>query len=278
VNWKDKVSNLKAIARDLNIGVDSLVFVDDSDFEINYVKQYLPEITVLRVPSDIFEYPMMLRKTIALFYNISEAKEDLKRIRMYAEQASREEFRGNFSNLEDFLKSLGLHIYIYCDDESVIPRMAQMMQKTNQFNLTTKRYTEADMRNFVRSDDYRVFAIEVKDNFGSYGITGLVIIKLRLEEVTAELDTLLLSCRVIGRNIEHAFFDFIIERLKELGIMTLHGKYFKTPKNGQVQDLCESYGMTLVSYTDKEKCYRIDLVGYRPKHLDYIEVGRGGKN
>ena len=175
-NWLDKVTNLRQVAKELNIGLDSLVFIDDSSFEVNLIKEQLPEITVLQVPERLYEYPKMLRENLGLFYNLSFTKEDIKKIEMYKKQVYRENAKKGFSDIEEYLASLELKLIIFEDAETIIPRMSQMSQKTNQFNLTTKRYTEVDIRNFVISDDLKVFSFSVSDKFGDNGVTGLCII------------------------------------------------------------------------------------------------------
>lgn len=272
VNWNDKAENLKSIATELNIGLDSLVFIDDSDFEINYIRESLPEVTVLQVPSKSHEYPRMIRENIMLFYNISESREDIKKMQMYKEQRQRETLKNSFKNLEDYLKSLDLKLTIFINEKSLISRMAQLTQKTNQFNLTTKRYTETDMEKFVESAEYRVFAFESKDKFGSYGVTGLVILKLYLKEKIAEVDTFLMSCRVIGRNFEFALFNFLVNYVNNLDIQSINGRYIKTLKNEQVRDMYENFGFDLISRSDNEKKYSLNPANYKPKYLDYIGI------
>ena len=177
-NWSDKVTNLKEIAQELNIGLDSLVFVDDSSFEVNLIKEQLPEVKVLQVPERLYEYPKMLRENRSLFYNLSFTPEDKKKIKMYKQQVKRETVKKEFSDIEDYLASLELKMTIFEDDESIIPRMSQMTQKTNQFNLTTKRYTEGDILKFINESNSDVYAFSVSDKFGNSGITGLSILTL----------------------------------------------------------------------------------------------------
>lgn len=274
VNWEDKVSNLKAIARELNIGTDSLVFVDDSEFEVDYVKKYLPEVTVVKVPEALHEYPGIIRDVATLFYNLSETKEDSDRNQMYREHHIRENSRKSFGDMTDYLESLGLRIVVYIDDKSRISRISQMTQKTNQFNLTTKRYTEIDLEGFVKNADSRVFAFEASDKFGDYGTTGLCIVTMDSRE-TAAIDILLMSCRVIGRNIEFAFFDFIADHLKEMGVDTVTATYIRTLKNDQVSDFYEKLGFDVIADSPGKKSYRCDLTGYEHHSIHFVEVQCG---
>lgn len=151
INWLDKVTNLKNIASELNIGLDSIVFVDDSSFEINLVNEQLPEVRTIQVPKKLYLYPRILRNSIDLFFSISEAEEDKKKLKMYKNQKKRLSSKKKYTSIKDYLKSLHIQITIYLNNISLIPRISQMTQKTNQFNLTTKRYSENDIENFFNN-------------------------------------------------------------------------------------------------------------------------------
>ena len=275
INWSDKVSNLKEIAQELNIGLDSLVFVDDSSFEVNLIREQLPEITILQVPEKLYEYPIMLRENIGLFYNLSFTAEDRKKIKMYKQQVKRETVKKEFTDIEDYLASLELKMTIFKDDKSIISRMSQISQKTNQFNLTTKRYTEGDIKSFIENEVSKVIAFSVSDKFGDNGVTGLCIINFHDETQSVEIDTLLMSCRIIGRNIEYAFIDNIIKIIEEKKANVIKAKYIKTQKNDQVKDFFEKCSFVLAESSDSEKNYTLDLNNYRPRQLEYIKVING---
>jgi FkbH-like protein len=271
-NWSDKVSNLKEIAQELNIGLDSLVFVDDSSFEVNLIREQLPEVTVLHVPERLYEYPRILRENMSLFYNLSFTAEDSKKIEMYKHQVNRETVKKEFSDIEDYLASLELKITIFEDNESIKPRMSQMSQKTNQFNLTTKRYTEGDIQNFIDESNSSVYAFSLSDKFGDSGVTGLSIVTANGNTDTADIDTLLMSCRVIGRNIEYTFMDYVIEKTKEKKVNTLKSEYIKTHKNEQVKEFFDRCSFRLIDEDDSIRNYKLDISTYVPQKLDYIEV------
>lgn len=271
-NWSDKVSNLKEISQELNIGLDSLLFVDDSSFEVNLIKEQLPEVSVLQVPKRLYNYPKMLREKIGLFYNLSFTAEDRNKIDIYKQQVTREITKSDYSSIEDYLTSLGLRMRVHLDDDSIVPRMSQMSQKTNQFNLTTKRYTEGDIKNFVASSKYHVLAFSVTDKFGDSGVTGLCILNLDEDIKSAEIDTFLMSCRIIGRNLEHSFMDYIIDILKRRKVNSLRATYIKTKKNEQVKNFYESCSFVVVESKDAIKSYAINLDNYNPKRLKYISV------
>jgi FkbH-like protein len=275
-NWSDKVSNLRAIAKELNIGLDSLVFIDDSSFEVNLIREQLPEVTVLQVPKRLYEYPKMLRENRGLFYNLSFTAEDKKKIDMYKQQVERETVKEKFIDIEDYLASLELKMTIFENKESIVPRMSQMSQKTNQFNLTTRRYTEGDIQNFINDSNSDVYAFSVSDKFGDSGITGLSIVTANGSTEMAEIDTLLMSCRVIGRNIEYVFMDYLIGKIEEKKVNNLKAKYIKTLKNEQVKEFFDRCSFGLIDEDNSVRNYTLNINNYDPKKLNYIEVIHGG--
>lgn len=270
VNWNDKVSNLKEIAKELNIGLDSFVFVDDSSFEVNLIKQELPMVEVIQVPAKEYEYNLLMRHAMNLFYNPSQTKEDFEKVQMYKAQIKRVEGEQNIGNIEEYLKSLGLEVTTYIDDNEQVERISQMTQKTNQFNLTTKRYTQKDIENFINSNQYTVLAIGVNDKYGDSGIVGLAIIEYKNN--IAMIDTLLMSCRVLGRNIEYKFMDIIIDIVKSKGFEKLRSNYVRTFKNEQVSNLYNRYGFEVLEETEEFKKYRILVKNYKNKNLEYIRI------
>jgi len=150
-----------------------------------------------------------------------------------------------------------------------------LSQKTNQFNLTTKRYTEGDIKSFIEKDVSKVIAFSVSDKFGDSGIIGLCIINFHDETQSAEIDTLLMSCRIIGRNIEYVFIDYIIKIIKKKKINVVKASYIQTPKNEQVKEYFEKCLFQLKESTDSIKKYILDINKYKPTQLNYIEVING---
>ena len=161
---------------------------------------------------------------------------------------------------------------IFKDDESIIPRMSQLSQKTNQFNLTTKRYTEGDIKKFIEDDNSIIYAFSVSDKFGDSGVTGLCIINIDDNNQTADIDTLLMSCRIIGRNVEYVFIDCIVDMIKERKVHVVRSKYIRTQKNEQVKEFFDRCSFALDESSDSERNYTLDLSNFDPKHLSYIEV------
>jgi FkbH-like protein len=273
VNWANKVSNLREMAKELNVGLDSFVMVDDSAFEANLIREQLPQVTVLQVPERLYDYPQALRNCATLFYNLSATSEDAKKAEMYKEQTQREAEKERFEDLDGYLASLGMKVTLHLDDRSIIPRMAQLSQKTNQFNVTTKRYTEQDIERFVGDERSAVFAYGVSDKFGDSGVTGLCIVAL--DDSTATIDTFLMSCRIIGRNIEHAFMNRLMAYLREHNVRRVEARYVATAKNGQVKELFDRCSFALTRSTDTERHYSVDTAAYVPKQIDYVEISDG---
>ena len=270
VNWIDKVTNLKSISNELNIGLDSILFMDDSDFELNLIRKELPMVEVIKVPNKNHELPILFNYLNRIFYNFIETSEDKKKTLLYKAQIERDNYKNESTNINEYLINLRLKIKVYFNNEKLISRMAQLTQKTNQFNLTTKRYTENDLEIFLKDTQQIVIAINVSDMFGDYGIVGLIIIKYK--ESIAEIDTFLLSCRVLGRNIEFRLMDIICNKLKNLGIKRLYGKYQKTKKNIQVSDLYEKFGFEIKSSYKDTLNYELIINNYCHSNFDYIKV------
>lgn len=270
VNWDNKVDNLKNIAKDLNIGIDSLVFVDDSNFEINLINELLPEVSTIQVPKELYAYPSIIRNNLSLFYGKNQTREDLDRLKMYQQANKREVEKIACGSMEEYLSSLNLQLGIYVNDPKYVSRIAQLTQKTNQFNLTTKRYTERDIKSFMESENYKVFACDLKDKFGGFGLTAVAIIKI--EEQIAILDTLLMSCRILGRNIELKFIDEILKHLNKSDIHTIHSSYNQTAKNDQVKDFFERVAFEVNEQNLSNKLYSKKIKEYIFHQLEYIQI------
>jgi len=271
VNWDNKISNLKSVAKDLNIGIDSLVFIDDSNFEVELVKKELPDIKVFQVPSKEYEYGLMMRRISNLFYSPFITKEDGIKTQIYKDQAERAEGKRTAINIEDYLASLGILITLYVDNLSQVSRISQLTQKTNQFNLTTKRYSESEIRKLILNNEKIVLSIEIDDKYGSSGLTGLAILCKKLSKI----DTLLLSCRVLGRNIEYSFMDIIVNLASKNNINTLYSSYIGTQKNKQVENFYDQCGFDLVTESINITQYSLETNIYKTSEIDYIRINNG---
>jgi FkbH-like protein len=278
INWTDKVTNLKEIAKELNIGLDSMVLIDDSDFEVNHVRSALPDVTVFQVPDKISQYPEAFSSWRRLFLNLSATSEDGQKIKMYKDESLRNEAKAKFEKIEDYLASLNLEIIFHSNDSALTPRLSQLTQKTNQFNLQTQRLTEAEMQARIDNPNFEVLAFEVKDTYGSSGITGLITASLDMATKTAEIENFLMSCRILGRNIEYRIFDQLVEILKSRGIVKLNAQYLKTPKNQQVADFYEKLTFEKIQQTENAKTYSLALSRYQPRDIPYMRVANAKSN
>lgn len=230
INWNNKVENIKSIAEELNVGIDSLVFIDDNPVERNIVKENLKEVEVVDFPENIENLVNWFIDVIYEFFpKINLTKEDIKKTEQYKANLKRSELLKKVSDIEDFIKNLNIELHIYIDNKNFISRAAQLTQKTNQFNLTTKRYTENDIRTFMESEEKIVFLLEYKDKFQNEGIIGEAIVKI--ESDRAVLDTFLMSCRVIGRKVEYTFLYEILNYLEQMKIKDISIEFIPTKKN-----------------------------------------------
>ena len=270
VNWNDKASNLRAIAETLNIGLDSLVFVDDSDFEINLIKEQLPQVLCMQVPEAIYDYPSKLSEIVNTYFFFSDSKADLDKTIQYKQQAERARQKSKFADITDYLRSLEMEIRFGVDLADEAERVAQLTQKTNQLNVCTTRYTQTQIENIKNSTSQSYISLSVKDKFGDSGLTGVAIVSFADSKGT--IDDFLMSCRVMGRNIEFAFVDFIIEFLKGKGCQEVYSKYLPTQKNKPVSDFFEKCGFPILSEKVGEKVYFINISDYKYKNIEYIKI------
>lgn len=237
INWNDKASNMIEILEDLELGAESIVFIDDNPVERALMKKSIPEINIPEFPGNIFDLNSWFLGVIeSYFTKLALTNEDLKKQEQYVAKLNRKRISKNIS-YDDFINDLNIKLDFYIDDDSYIKRYAQLTQKTNQFNLTTIRYTEAQIRSFIKDRRYKVIAVNYEDIFINEGIIGLVI-TCELEGFI-EIDTLLLSCRVLKRGVEKAIFEKLDELYPNNELL---GKYIPTPKNVLVQDLYKKFG------------------------------------
>ena len=250
INWEDKATSLRRIAADLNIGLDSLVFIDDSEFEINLVRGAIPEIAVLHFPKDkAVEYRNMLA-SCGLFDTLTLSAEDRERGAMYQTEAQRKQLQTQALDLETYLRSLEMVIEVKLADDFTLPRIAQLTQKTNQFNLTTRRYSEADIKRYMEAKDVDVLSLRVMDKFGDSGLVGVCVLKYIDQE--AVFDTFLLSCRVLGRGVEDVFVIQALKLAKQRGCEAVIGEFYPTAKNAQVRDFFPRQGFEPLFPSAKE--------------------------
>ncbi|MBL7215656.1 MAG: HAD family hydrolase [Phycisphaerae bacterium] len=269
VNWNPKPDNMKTIAGQVNIGLDTLVFVDDNPAERQIMNQMLPEIDVLELPANPALYAKTLRET-NFFAKASLTEEDKGRGQMYAAQRQRSRLQQSTATLEDYLKSLEMTCSIRPAEEKDIKRAAQLTQRTNQFNLTTRRYTEPDIRHMVESPDWEVYVLGLKDKFGDNGTVGLAMVEKQKD--VWQIDTFLMSCRVIGRQAEDAFVDRICRDAVTAGATGLKAEYTKTQKNALAADFWDKMNFKKQASDEKRTDYKFSLIDYGPKKFEYLNI------
>lgn len=270
VNWNDKASNLRAIAETLNIGLDSLVFVDDSDFEINLIKEQLPQVLCMQVPEAIYDYPAKLGEIINTYFYFSDNKADLDKTNQYKQQAERAKQKSKFTDITDYLRSLEMKVTFGVDKAEEAERVAQLTQKTNQLNVCTTRYTQAQIETVKDGPSQSYISLSVKDKFGDSGLTGVAIVSYA--DGKGRIDDFLMSCRVMGRNIEFAFIDYIISFLKVHGCKTVEAQFLPTQKNKPISDFFEKCGFPVISENEEGKKYILTIDDYIKQNIDYIKV------
>jgi len=272
INWQDKASNLRELSASLNLGLDSFIFIDDSSFEIGLIQKELPQVLCVQVPANLSEYSSAIRELRKDFFSLSTTADDHLKTEQYQVEQQRKSHSAQFNSTEEYLASLELGVSIQWKDKMPVPRASQMTQKTNQFNLTTRRYTEIDISKMQADNDFTIAVLSVTDRYGDYGVSGMAIIKADHKNASATMDSFLMSCRVIGRNVEYAFFDIIVEKLLKDGVKTLRAEYVPTAKNKQVEKFYESIGMRILLETELNKEYAMTLEEYKPKKIAYITV------
>jgi len=267
INWQDKAQNLREIAAELNIGIDSLAFLDDNPVERQRVQDELPEVTVIDLPADPMLYATALR-ACPRFERLSMTSEDRQRNRYYAEQRQRTELQENAGTLEDFLRSLQMEAEIAPVSAASQARIAQLTQKTNQFNLTTRRYSEQQISEMGQSACWHVAGIRVRDRFGDNGLVGVGILRLQAE--VCEIDVFLLSCRVIGRSVETAFLAYLASEAAKQGAAKLQGWFLPTQKNAPSREFYPTHGFHLVEEQSHGTLWELDLAQSQIACPDWI--------
>jgi FkbH-like protein len=239
ISWDTKPQALAEIADELSVGRDTLVFVDDNPVEREYVRQAMPEVRVLELPADPARYAETIRG-FPLFERLRLTGEDRDRGAMYAQQRQRAELQKSATSVEDYYRSLQMSLTIAPVTAETLARASQLTQKTNQFNMTTRRYSEAELARFLASPDWHAYTVQVHDRFGDNGIVGLMI--ACHEGVAWRIDTFLLSCRVIGRTVETAMLAWLADRARAAGATALVGEFIPTKKNAPAAGIYAAHG------------------------------------
>lgn len=260
-NWGNKVDNIIQIQSILNIGFDSMVFLDDNPFERNIVRESLAEICVPELPEDPADYLEFLY-SLNLFETTSFSNEDTERTKLYQIEAQRSIVQQKFNNEDDYLNSLNMISLIEPFNKFNAPRVAQLSHRSNQFNLRTVRYSEADIKMIANSENHFTFAFTLEDKFGDNGLICVIILQKENDQ-TLFIDTLFMSCRILKRGMEHFVLNTITAFAKENGFTDLKGQYIQTTKNEMVRDLYLNLGfeksgdfwvLNAIDYENK-KCF-----------------------
>ena len=248
-NWNSKADNINQIQQILNIGFDSMVFIDDNPAEREIVRTHLPIVSVPELPEDPSNYlPFLISEN--LFETVSYSGNDLERTKQYQEEAKRVELSKSITNMDDYLVSLDMTAKIGSFKDIDIERIAQLTQRSNQFNLRTIRYTNIEIESIMANPNFLPVSVEVADKFGNYGLIGVVIIEMI--GTNAKIDTWIMSCRVLKRTVEHTVMNYVVEYLLNLNVQTLNGQYIPTDKNKLVLNLLRDLGMSETKTHDYE--------------------------
>jgi FkbH-like protein len=277
INWNDKSQNLREIAAELNIGIDSLVFMDDNPVEREQVRAALPEVTVIEMPDDPVEYAAALRECMA-FERLTLSAEDQQRTSFYVAERERSQAEQTFQTKEDFYRYLEQEAEIATVMPATLARISQLTQKTNQFNLTTRRYSEPQIADMAAKPEWQVLSIRVRDRFGDHGLVGVAI--TRDEKDVCEIDTLLLSCRVIGRTVETALLSYLAQAAGARGRSRLAGKFLPTKKNAPAREFYAQHGFQLHTQNAEGSLWELDLKQHPIAFPEWIKLNKidGGNN
>lgn len=272
INWQDKATNVVELANELNIGLDSLVFVDDSEFECDLVRARLPDVAVLHLGGEPAAFATSLTQA-GFFDSLAFSDDDRTRSEMYVADRERTSARQSAGSLEDYLAGLGMVATIGPPGPTEVARVSQLTQKTNQFNLTTIRYAEGEIGRLLTDPSADIHALRLRDRFSELGLVGVAIVRYQAHR--AVVDTLLMSCRVLGRGVEDALLARVAEAALTHGATILAGSYRPTSKNGQVASFYSSRGFEPAN-GENGTLWELDIAARRPVGPAWINVGGPG--
>jgi FkbH-like protein len=270
-NWEDKAANITRIRETLNIGFDAMVFLDDNPFERNLVRQMIPQIIVPELPEDPALYVRAISE-LNLFETASHSSLDAGRTALYQDQRKREDETQKFATIEEYLQSLKTTAECQRFEPRNLGRIAQLIQRSNQFNLTTRRYSEAECKAMMEDEDHFIpFTISVQDRFGDFGLINIVILRLHEPTRDLEIDTFLMSCRVLQRGVEQLAMNKIFDYAREGGYERVVGRYIPTTKNMMVKTFFEQFGFRQGKTSQSEGTeWHLETAHYVPRKV-FIE-------
>lgn len=264
-SWGPKSEALRQIAAELNVGLDSLVFADDNPAEIEIVNQYVPEVKTLWLEDEPALFVRKL-KECRYFDPLALSEEDLSRTGMYRAESQRKELLQSVTNMDEYLKSLQMRATIEPFRTADVQRIAQLINKSNQFNLTTKRRSEAEVSELIGNANFRHFTIRLADRFGDHGLIAVVVLEKIPNTDTAIIDTWLMSCRVLERQVEELTLNAIFSEAKKLGATRVHGEYITTKKNGLVSGLYQRFGFENMQASEARSLFSKDVQDFSKYH------------
>lgn len=275
VNWNNKVQNMRDIAKELNIGLDSFIFLDDSEFECNAARSQLPMVRTFMVPKSLPEYPAVIEEIKALFLGGGITAESTSKTLQYQQKAEAEKLMAEFGSQEEYLAALQLKVELSRNLTTSIPRISELTLKSNQFNLTTHRYSESEIQALMQADDSDVYSMVVSDKFGNAGLTGVAVI--RYKGADAVVEAFLMSCRVIGRGVEFVVWATIMQEALKKGCTALRAEFLPSAKNAQVKEFYDSLGLTFVEESaDGVRRYHCTIKDFSLKKTEWVEVVYAG--
>jgi FkbH-like protein len=261
-NWGNKADNIKLIQRTLNIGFDSMVFLDDNAFERNIVREYLPEVIVPELPDDPADFIRMLAD-LNLFEASSFSEADARRVDHYRVEAQRELTRQSYINVNEYLASLQMTVSLHRFEKSRLGRIAQLVQRSNQFNLCTRRYSESACEQLMNEQDALPFSISLADKFGDYGLIAVIVLKIEGQAVL--IDEYLMSCRVLQRGVEYLAMNHIFAYARSKQLTKVVGRYIRSAKNDMVKDFYADFGFARSAEDASGSTWELAVTDYQPK-------------
>lgn len=286
INWQPKYSNIRELASELNVGLDSFIFIDDNPLEREQMKRMNPEVQTLELPKDVFEWPEIIAKSDC-FKMFLSTDEDRKKTEMYLAKKKFDDFIVNTPKDQNLFVDLEMEATFERISRDTLSRAEQLCQKTNQFNMSTKRYNRAELEFLMHSEDSEIFCVSLRDRFGNHGIVGLFIVHFDEENHFSFIDTFLLSCRVLGRNLEKICMDEILRLSQCRDIPICFAEYVETKKNAPFGSFFKDFGMCEAhedvmakkihaqegfGLSSSGKLYRFNLSDFEGKKIDYFDI------
>ena len=268
-NWNDKAASIREIGRKLSLGLDSFVFLDDNPLEREWVRSQIPEVDVVELGPSVFHYVRDLDAGQP-FFAISLSAEDQARAEQYRGEAARKHLQATSQSLDEFLAQLQLRASAGPVEDKNIVRVTQLTNKTNQFNLTTRRYNEAQVRQLAADREAWAAAFHLSDRMGEYGLIGVIFCRPGESSQVWEIDTWLMSCRVLGRQMEKFMFDRLVEAARARGVREIIGVFRPTPKNGLVRDHYDQLGFARIHDTPEEVRYSLAITADEAARATHI--------